>query len=153
MKHNHLDHVDIDAIPLMKKEYKDGEYETLSNLTIFDLSNAIMKKDTKSALDVLKVFPYIDSKPDIWLLSILLGNFKRVIDIQLNPNAKAADIGMSDKQYWAVKKNNVGIYSNNDLIDIYKFLTELERKFKFDGISASQLVDYMICKIYGVYNV
>lgn len=129
--------------------YEDGEYSTVSNLTIFDLSNAIMKKDTKLALAVLKVFPYIDSKPDLWLLSILLGSFKRVIDIQMNPTAKPEDLGMSDKQYYAVKKNNVNVYNNIDLVKIYDFLTNIEYKFKFEGITANQLVDYIICKIFG----
>ena len=129
--------------------YKDGEYETISNLTIFDLSNAIMKKDTKSALIVLKAFPYIDSKPDLWLLSILLGSFKRVIDIQMNPTAKPEELGMTDKQYYAIKKNNLNVYNNIDLIKIYKFLTNVEYLFKFEGISADQLVDYIVCKILG----
>lgn len=129
--------------------YKDGEYETISNLTIFDLSNAIMKKDTKLALAVLKVFPYIDSKPDLWLLSILLGSFKKVIDIQLNQTAKAADLGMSDKQYYAIKKNNVGVYNIEELVYIYQFLTQLEYQFKFEGLNANQIVDYIIVKILG----
>ena len=134
---------------LFNELYNDGEYSTISNLTIFDLSNAIMKKDTKLALEVLKVFPYIDSKPDLWLLSILLGSFKRVIDIQLNPTAKAEDLGMSNAQYWAVKKNNVGVYNIEELVKIYQFLTKLEYVFKMEGLSASQLVDYMVVKILG----
>ena len=129
--------------------YEDGEYSTLSNLTIFDLSNAIMRKDTKLALEVLKVFPYIDSKPDIWLLSILLTNFKNVIDIQLNQNVKAADLGMSDKQYYVVKKYNCGVYSNEELMRIYKLLTILEYKFKFEGLSADKLVDYIVVNVLG----
>ena len=129
--------------------YEDGEYKTISNLTIFDLSNAIMKKDNKLALEVLKVFPYIDSKPDLWLLSILLGSFKRVIDIQMNPTAKPEELGMSDKQYYAIKKNNLNVYNNIQLIKIYKMLTDMERKFKFDGLSANQLVDYLVVKILG----
>ena len=129
--------------------YDSGEYSTISNLTIFDLSNAIMRKDPKLALEVLKVFPYIDSKPEIWLLSILLNNFKKVIDIQLNPFASAADLGMSDKQYYAVKKNNIGVYSNKELIDIYKELTNVEYQYKFEGLPVSSVVDYLICRILG----
>lgn len=129
--------------------YKNGEYSTISNLTIFDLSNAILRKDKKLALEVLRVFPYIDSKPDLWLLSILLNNFKRVIDIQLNPLLSASELGISDKQYYAIKKNNVGVYSNKELIKIYKMLTNIEYKFKFEGLSSNQVVDYIVLKILG----
>jgi len=129
--------------------YLSGEYDDVSNLTIFDLSNSIMKRDPKVALEVLKVFPYIDSKPDVWLLSILLNNFKKVIDIQFNPGFNADDLGLSDKQYYAVKKNNVGVYSNDRLISIYEMLTNCEFLYKFGGLSTNQLVDYMVCKIFG----
>ena len=129
--------------------YQAGEYKTISNLTIFDLSNAIMRKDKKLALEVLKVFPYIDSKPEIWLLSILLTNFRRVIDIQLNPYNTAEDLGMSSKQFYAIKKNNVGVYSNKELIDIYEKLTDMEYQYKFKELPTSLLVDYLICKVLG----
>lgn len=129
--------------------YSSGEYKTISNLTIFDLSNAILRKDEKLALEVLKVFPYIDSKPDLWLLSILLNNFKRVIDIQLNSTLTAQDLGLSDKQYYAIKHNNVGVYSNEELINIYQMLTNLEYIYKFGGLSSDQIVDYIVCKILG----
>jgi len=138
-----------DQATLFNNLYKAGEYSDISNLTIFDLSNAILRKDKKLALEVLKVFPYIDSKPDLWLLSILLNNFKRVIDIQMNTNSTAQSLGISDKQFYAIKKNNIGVYSNKELIYIYKLLTEMEYKFKFDGLSADQLVNYMVIKILG----
>ena len=134
---------------LFNELYSSGEYSTVSNLTIFDLSNAVMKKDSRLALEVLRVFPYIDSKPDLWLLSILLNNFKKVIDIQMNPNASASDLGLTDKQYYAIKKNNCGVYSNEELIKLYKILTDVEYKFKFCGLDSNQIVDYIICKIFG----
>ena len=129
--------------------YNSGEYSTVSNLTIFDLSTAIMRKDYALALQVLKVFDYIDSKPDVWLLSILLTNFKNVIDIQLNPKATAESLGMSDKQFYVVKKYNCGFYSQEELIKIYDMLTNMEYLYKFGGLSTSQLTDYMVCKILG----
>lgn len=130
--------------------YKNGEYDTISNLTLFDLSNALLKRDAKLALQVLKVYDYIDSKPNMLLLSILLANFKKIVDIQLNPNATAESLGMSDKQYFVIKKYNCGYYSEKQLINIYEMLTNMEYNFKFGGISQENLADYVICKILGV---
>jgi len=134
---------------LFNQLYKDGEYNTISNLTLFDLSNALMKRDVKLALQVLKVYDYIDSKPNMLLLSILLANFKKIVDIQLNPNATAESLGMSDKQFFVIKKYNLGYYNEKQLINIYKMLTDMEYKFKFGGLSQENLADYMICKILG----
>ena len=128
---------------------EDGEYSMMSNFTMFDLSNSVVKKDLNLGLEVIKALPYIDSKPDLLFLSIIKQNFKKIIDIQLNPSAKAADLGMSDKQYYAVKKYNCGIYKDKELIEIYRLLTEIENKFKFGGLGADQITDYLICKLFG----
>ena len=118
-------------------------------MTIFDLSSAILKRDKKLTLEVLKVFPYIDSKPDVWLLSILLNNFKRLMDIQLNPLITASEMGISDKQYYVIKKNYLRVYTNQELIDIYEMLTRCEYLYKFGGLDTSHLVEYLVCKILG----
>lgn len=147
---------DIDKIAIFGEElqddifnqlYKDGEYDTTSNLTVFDLTNGLMKKDKKLVLQVLKVFDYIDSKPHIWILSILLNKVRNIIGIQLGINTTPESLGISDKQYYAIKKNNCGYYSEEELIDMYKMLTDIEYKFKFGGLTQEQLADYIICKI------
>lgn len=127
----------------------NGEYDNVSNFTMFDLSNAVLKKDRKAGLEVIKALPYIDSKPDLLFLSIIKGNIKKVIDIQLSTSATASDLGMSDKQYYAIKKNNCGIYSNNELIEMYRLLTAMENKFKFEGLGADQITDYLVCRLFG----
>ena len=129
--------------------YESGEYKTVSNLTIFDLSNALIRNDSKTALEVLKVFDYIDSKPHVWLLSILLNSFKNIIDVQLNPKSTAESLGISDKQFYVIKKYNCGHYSTEKLINIYNMLTKLEFDYKFNGVTQDMLADYIVCKILG----
>ena len=129
--------------------YTSGEYNTISNLTIFDLTEAIIKRDSKLALEVMKVFDYIDSQPHVWLLSILLNNFRNIIGVQIGNN-KAEELGISDKQLWVIKKYNCGYYDTKQLYNIYKILTNAEWLYKFGGLSMDLLSDYLICQILGV---
>ena len=128
--------------------YTNGEYNTISNLTVFDLSEAMIKKDAKLALEVLKVFDYIDSKPHVWILSILLNNFRNIIGVQVGNNT-AEELGISDKQHWVIKKRNCGYYDTKQLYNIYKMLTDVERLYKFGGLTQDMLADYIVCKILG----
>lgn len=127
----------------------DGQFDTLSNLTIWDLSNAILKKDIKTIIDVLKVIQYIDVEP-IGLLTVMYKNFKNILNIQLNPSCTAKELNMSDKQFFVVKKYNCGFYSKEQLVKIMKLLTRLEYMYKYEELPMSSLVDYMICNIVGV---
>lgn len=129
--------------------YTSGEYSTISNLTIFDLTEALIKRDSKLALEVMKVFDFIDSQPHVWLLSILLNNFRNIIGVQIGNN-KAEELGISDKQLWVIKKYNCGYYDTKQLYNIYKILTNAEWLYKFGGLSMDLLSDYLICQILGV---
>lgn len=129
--------------------YTSGEYNTISNLTIFDLTEALIKRDSKLALEVMKVFDFIDSQPHVWLLSILLNNFRNIIGVQIGNN-KAEELGISDKQLWVIKKYNCGYYDTKQLYNIYKILTNAEWLYKFGGLSMDLLSDYLICQILGV---
>lgn len=130
----------------------DDLFDQLSitpTLTVFDLSNALLRHDIKLAREVLKVKDRIDLTP-MHLLTILLNNVKKVLDIQLGGNnARASDLGMSDKQFFVIKKYNCGIYSNAKLISIYETLLDIENKFKFKELEVCDIIDYIVCKILG----
>lgn len=130
----------------------DDLFDQLSitpTLTVFDLSNALLRHDIKLAREVLKVKDRIDLTP-MHLLTILLNNVKKVLDIQLGGNnIKASDLGISDKQFFVIKKYNCGIYSNAKLISIYETLLDIENKFKFKELEVCDIIDYIVCKILG----
>lgn len=130
----------------------DDLFDQLSitpTLTVFDLSNALLRHDIKLAREVLKVKDKIDLTP-MHLLTILLNNVKKVLDIQLGGNnIKASDLGISDKQFFVIKKYNCGIYSNAKLISIYETLLDIENKFKFKELEVCDIIDYIVCKILG----
>lgn len=130
----------------------DDLFDQLSitpTLTVFDLSNALLRHDIKLAREVLKVKDRIDLTP-MHLLTILLNNVKKVLDIQLGGNnIRASDLGISDKQFFVIKKYNCGIYSNAKLISIYETLLDIENKFKFKELEVCDIIDYIVCKILG----
>lgn len=131
------------------KMVEDGMFDQISNLTIWDLSNAIIKKDTKTIAEVLKVIDYIDVEP-LGLAKVLYNNFRTITSIQTNARVTAKDVGMSDKQFYVIKKYNCGFYSNDQLVKIMNLLTNIEYLFKYSELPMSSLIDYMICKILGV---
>ena len=126
----------------------DHQYDSLSSITIWDLSNSILKKDLKTVKEVLRVIEYVDIDP-LGLAKVLLNNFRNILNIQLNPMCKAKDVNMSDKQFFVVKKYNIGYYNRDQLIHIMKVLTNVEYMFKYGELPLSMLIDYLICKILG----
>ena len=127
---------------------EDGQFDSLTNLTIWDLSNAILKKDIKIIKEVLKVIDYIDVSP-LGLSTVLLNNFRNIISIQTNKMCTASDLGISDKQFFVIKKYNVGYYTEEQLVNILDMLTNVEFLYKYEELSLSNLIEYMICKILG----
>lgn len=70
-----------------------------------------------SDIDVLEI-------PSVLFTSAMITQLKLLIDIQINPRNNAATLGIPERKYYAISryKNN---YSNENLIDMYSFLTNL----------------------------
>ena len=126
----------------------DDTFADNTSLNIWDLSNGLIKKDLKLVKEVLKSIEFIDVEP-IGLLTVNYKNFKNILSIQLNDKCTAKDLGISDKQFFVIKKYNCGFYSNEQLKKIFELLTNLEYMYKYYGLKQNELIDYMICKILG----
>jgi len=107
---------------------KEDGYRDLNDLTIFNLSNAILKHDVGGIHKVMRDLDNIDIE-GIGLVTILLNNFYKVISIQLNPKATAQSLGMTEKQFRAIQYS-CNKYSNSQLIGIYRFLNSIDYKLK-----------------------
>ena len=148
---------DINKVGIFNKEEQqkilnefinDGLFSDNTSLNIWDLSNGLIKKDINLVKEVLKLLEFIDIEP-IGLLTINYKNFKNIMSIQLNDKCKAEDLGISDKQFYVIKKYNCGFYKNEQLKNIFELLTNLEYMYKYYGLQQNELVSYMICKILG----
>lgn len=134
-----IDRVDIECQKLSlfdKKEQenifelinKENGYCDLNDLNIFNLTNAIIKKDILTIKNIIRDIDNIDIE-GTGLVTILLKQFLNIINIQLNNHANAASLNMSEKQFRAISYS-CNKYSNDKLISIYKFLNNVDYRLK-----------------------
>lgn len=134
----------------------DNGFSDLNTLTIFNFTNAILKKDLSTIQAVLTDLKNIDIEGS-GLITIFHKQFKNIIDIQLNPKATAQSLNMTPKQFNAIKYN-CGIYTEKQLIDIFTFITDLDRRlkagefqFKTDTkLNNSKFVEYITLNILNI---
>lgn len=136
----------FDNYDVVYKDIKDQIYIDLSEYKIFDLVNCFVRYDRTTLHNLLLQLDNIDI--DIFgLLTLLIRSFKHVIDIQLSKVSSPESVGVSSKQYWAIKKYSCNVYTRNQLIQIYSVLTNCDFYIKSGYISASMLLNYLIITI------
>ena len=153
-----IDRVDIECQKLSlfdKKEQenifelinKENGYCDLNDLNIFNLINAIIKKDILTIKNIIRDIDNIDIE-GTGLVTILLKQFLNIINIQLNNHANAASLNMSEKQFRAISYS-CNKYSNDKLISIYKFLNNVDYRLKSGllDISNKDLVQNILSNI------
>ena len=126
----------------------EGMFSDLSDLVVFDLTNAIIKRDIKAVGEILEDIKNFDCEP-LGVNTILVNSFRNILSIQLSVNPTAEKLNMKSNQFYALKKN-CGFYSKEQLIKIYDIVTSSEYKMKRGEISNDQLIDYMILNIFSV---
>lgn len=130
---------------LFKEMRNDGTFNDLSTFNIFNFSNAITHKDINSLKNVYKEISRIDIS-DFGLLAILLKGFRNILMVQLNPNPTTENTGIESKQLYAIKKIPK-VYSPEQIINIFMFLSDIDRQVKSGELPTDILVDYMTVKI------
>lgn len=130
---------------LFKEMRNDGTFNDLSTYNIFNFSNAITHRDINSLKNVYKEISRIDIS-DFGLLAILLKGFRNILMVQLNPNPTTENTGIESKQLYAIKKIPK-VYSPEQIINIFMFLSDIDRQVKSGELPTDILVDYMTVKI------
>lgn len=128
------------------EELEDQLFVDSTEYTVFDLTNSLLRKDFNGLEKIKYNLNIIDVDP-FGLLSILIKNFRHVIDIQLSKNSTPEYVGVSSKQFWAIKNYSCGFYSKDELVHIYKLLLSLDKKIKNGDIPINMVIDYIICNI------
>ena len=130
---------------MFKNFIDDGVFNDLNNYNIFHYTNCVIKKDKQELFRLYRDIANVDVEP-IGFLIILVQNFRNIINVQLTPNATAESLGMKSNQFWAVKYS-CGYYTKEQLMHIYSFLTDLDRRIKVGEMPMEHLVDYIIVKV------
>lgn len=130
-------------------QLKSQLFTDTSEYGIFDVINAIIKYDKLTLTKLLLNLESIDI--DVFgCLKLLLNNFNKIINVQLSKAPNANDLGISDKQFWAIKKYSCGIYTRNQLYEIYKFLTNCDYLIKSGYVPITNMLDYIIVNIMSI---
>lgn len=114
--------------------------------SIFDFSNAILKKDINKINIMIKDISNIDP---LALTTILEKNFINILNIQTNSRISPEELGLNYKQFLAIKYN-CGVYSDIQLLKIIKLLSQIDYKLKSGLLDYDKIIDYLIINILGV---
>jgi DNA polymerase III delta subunit len=133
---------------LFKEMRNDGTFNDLSTYNIFNFSNAITHKDVATIKNVYKELSRIDVS-DFGLLSILLKGFRNILMVQLNPNPTPENTGIESKQLYAIRKIP-RVYSPDQIVEIFSFLSDIDRQVKSGELPTEILIDYMLVKILSI---
>lgn len=128
---------------------EEDAFIDLANYVIFDLTNAILQKDIKKIKYMLEAVKSWDCEP-LGLQVLLTNNFRNVLSVQLAPNSTPEKLGLTPKQVYAIRKNNTGYYSKEQLIRIFDIISSCDYKMKNGDLSNDMLIDYMILNILSV---
>ena len=122
-------------------------YCDLNDLNIFNLTNAVVKKDILTIKNIIKDIDNIDIE-GTGLVTIMLKQFLNIINIQMSKNISAEKLGMNERQFRAIQYN-CNKYSNDELIDNYKFLNDIDYKLKSGLLEMTnkELVQYILNNI------
>lgn len=137
----------IERKALFEECIQQGIYEDLSNQTVFDFTNAIIKKDYSTVYSLYKKIGVVDIEP-LGVVTILKKNFEDIITIQLHSNPSPEICNMKPNKFWAVKRN-CGIWSGAELIRNYRMLLQVDELVKTGKLKTDiEMIDYVLCNIF-----
>lgn len=124
---------------------KDGQYSDLNQTTVFNLCNAITRKDLPA---ISKIYIKLSNTNFnvIGFIQLLYTNFKNIINVQLAKYPTAESCGMKPNQFYVVK-HQVGFYTREQLIQIFSILTDVDKQLKTGQLGTEHILDYVITRI------
>lgn len=125
---------------------EEGLFDKFNQFTLFDLSNAITSRNIDKVAQIISSNTKIELIP---LIGLLYNNFKNIINIQLDKYSSFQSLGMSQKQYNAIKYYNCNKYSKEELFKILKLLDSIDNKLKKGEIQEDIIFNYILIYILG----
>lgn len=122
-----------------------GDYNDFSNISNFDLSNAVITKD----IDKIKY--YIDDGviklvDPFALLGLLINSFRNMIRVKCAKFPTPENTGLNSKQLYVIGKQ-CKLYGAEQLISIFRSLVKLDIAVKSGKITANELIDNILVEV------
>lgn len=130
---------------LFNQMNSENVYCDLNSLTIFNFITAIVNKDYRIMNEVLENIRWIDIEAT-GVVTLLLKQFKILIDVAFSATWNNT-LTCSEKQFYYFKHNMLGLYTKDQLIEIYEFLTSLDYKLKSGYVANDTLIDYILINV------
>ena len=108
-------------------------------------TNAIVRKNLDELTGYVKQFGVIDIN-EIGIVTILAKNFRNMISVQLSNNPTPETTGLDSKQIYAIKKIP-RLYSQKQLLDIFDFLCDIDRRLKSGELPVDMMINYVMLKV------
>jgi|GEM_PF-6916451 len=124
---------------------EEDNYGDLNSNTIFNFTNAITKRDIKAVKNILETIETMDVG-SMGVMSILYKSFKNIINVQMTLNATYESVGMSPRQFNAIKYN-LGKYTNGELVRIFDTITSIDSALKRGNLPETKIIEYLLINI------
>lgn len=127
---------------LFKQMVDDDAFGDITHQTIFDFTDGIVKRDINKLVKVYEDIDNIDIEP-IGVVTLLIQNFKKLIQVWMQKNPTPENTGLSTKQIWAINKLP-RVWSASQLIEVLEFLTNIDFRIKTGQMPMEHLRDYLV---------
>lgn len=129
----------------------ENGYSDLTNLTIFDLTNSLVKKDYSKLNVLLENLQNINVNP-YGLVELLHQSYIKLLQLSIDKNLTFTQLGCSEKQF-KLLQYNINKYTFSQLNQIIHFLDSFDTNVKIGKYSSFEdieLINYIIFSIMGV---
>lgn len=130
---------------IFEQMLNDDAFSDISNKTIFDFTDGIVKKDLNKLITIYEDIDNIDIEA-IGVVTVLYKNFLKLLQVWMSLNPTPESTGLSSKQIYAIRKLP-RIWSENQLVNILELLTSIDYKIKNGEMPVNILRDYIVVKI------
>lgn len=137
---------DSDCNKVFEQFVADGTIAVPPQDAIFDLVDAILKRQICRAFDLLEQC-YAVGEANMVILSVLFSNTKQVLQVQA---CESQDVVKSTGlTAWQVKcaKDKCGYYYNDELVDILRLIQKIQKAILTGQIEDSIAVKYLLVNI------
>ena len=132
---------------IFDKFISDGAYQDLSTVNIFGLTNALTRRDIRG---IKVAYPELLKSKDLTemgFLVVLLTAFRNLLMVKLTTNPTIESTGLKSlNQIQTIRKISTG-FTSQQIVDIFSFLSDIDRKIKTGEMWMDVLIDYIIVKI------